>query len=68
MAQIKRAEIWLEYFDVPNAKKEALFPLLGHSRDYDQKGNPKDHYQKPHPDGFAKAPPYQEPDLQNTLV
>lgn len=53
LAQAKRAEIWLEYFDVPNAKKEALHPLLGHSRDYDKKGNPKDHYQKPHPDGFV---------------
>ncbi|MEK7486679.1 MAG: tetratricopeptide repeat protein [Planctomycetota bacterium] len=53
LAQIKLAEVWLECFDTPNARKEGLYPALGHIREYNKNGDPKDTYHKPHPDGFV---------------
>jgi tetratricopeptide (TPR) repeat protein len=52
LAEVKRAEIWIDFFDSPNAKG-VLYPLLGHKRTYTQKGDPVDTYETPHPDGFA---------------
>lgn len=53
LAYIKQAEIWLEFFDPPNARTQGLYPALKHVREYNKKGDPIDLYHKPHPDAFV---------------